>query len=208
MSRKKMPVRNFSIIILGNSHAGKTSLILRYTENNYSTSFSSTLGIDFKLKKFTVGNICVKLQIWDTGGQERFRTITRGYYDKAMGVIFAYDCSDIASYKEVEGWMAQFNNNAKEDVVKILVATKIDKDVKEVTTKMGQDIANKYNIPFYETSAKDNINVNEVFMEITNLLLVKNLDVKKTEDERKVKEISPKKLRSDKITKAKKDNCC
>ena len=130
-----------------------------------------SLGVDFKLKNITVGAIPVKVQIWDTGGQERFRTITKNYYEKADGVVLAYDCTDDKSFEEIRNWMTQIENHARPQVPKLLVASKCDlKDIK-VDSKEGQAIAAEFGMPFFETSAKVGTNVKTAFECIIHSIL-------------------------------------
>ena len=204
---KEKSVRNLNLILLGNSRAGKTCLIVRYTEDKYSSSFSSTLGIDFKLKMIPMKNYVVKLQVWDTGGQERFHTITKGYYGKAMGVILVYDSNDLKSYQDIKNWMMQIENHARKDIAKVLIAAKCDDDSHLVTKEMGQTMADEYGIPFYETSAKTGMNVTEAFECIVKEILDKKLDLSNEEiqaqnNEKKQKTIKLKKA------KKKKEGCC
>ena len=177
MKGQKGGTRNLSIIVLGDSQVGKTSLILRYTEDTFTGSFSSTLGVDFKLKKMTIGGTPVKLQIWDTSGQERFRTITKSYYGKAMGVVLVYDCTDIKSYQEIKCWMTQIENHARPDIIKVLVAAKCDKEDVKVTPEMGQSLADEYGIKFYMTSAKSGQNVSESFTYVAEEIYGNKIDL-------------------------------
>ncbi len=168
--------RNVSVIVLGNSHVGKTSLILRYTEDRFMPTFYSTLGIDFKMKTIDSGANKIKLQIWDTGGQERFRTMTRNYYEKAMGVVLVYDCTDAKSFHEVHNWLKQIENHVKHQVVTILVAAKKDRSDIAVNPALGRELAADYKIEFFETSAKTGENINKPFEYIAEEICRRNYD--------------------------------
>ena len=106
----------------------------------------------------------MKVQIWDTGGQERFRTITKNYYEKADGVVLAYDCTDERSFAEIQNWMTQLENHARPEVPKMLVSTKGDlsKDIK-VDPKQGRAVAEEFGMTFFETSAKVGTNIKVCF---------------------------------------------
>lgn len=106
------------------------------------------------------------MQIWDTAGQEKFRSIVQTYYKGAMGIILAYSVTDKKSFQDIEGWMKQIYNNASSDVVIVLVGNKCDLPERVVETSEGKRIADQYNIKFFETSAKDGINVFEAFYEL------------------------------------------
>jgi Ras-related protein Rab-1A len=96
----------FSIIIIGDQAVGKTSLMVKFAENQFKGDYKPTIGIDFKVKKIKVNdNTVVKLQVWDTAGQERFRTISQTYYQRADGVILAYDCSNSQSHENLTHWV-------------------------------------------------------------------------------------------------------
>ena len=178
MDAHKSSARNLNIIVLGDSQVGKSSLILRYTEDSFTGSFSSTLGIDFKTKTLKIGEFAVKLSIWDTSGQERFRTVTKSYYDKAMGVILVYDCTDVKSFQEIKCWITQIENHARPDIVKVLLATKCDKEDVKVTPEMGQILADEYELKFFVTSAKTGQNVNEAFNFLAEEVCKQRLDLK------------------------------
>ena len=114
-----------------------------------------TIGVDFKLKTIPVDDKKIKLQIWDTAGQERFRNITKTYYKGASGVILTYSITDKSSFENVEGWVKSIKENTSEDILQIMIGNKCDLEASRVVaTKEGQQLANKYNIPFFEVSAK------------------------------------------------------
>jgi Ras-related protein Rab-8A len=111
-----------------NAGVGKSCLLLRYSDDSFTSSFITTIGIDFKIKSIMCGDSKVKLQIWDTAGQERFRTITTAYYRGAMGILLVYDVSDEQSFTNVRNWMRQIDQNAAENVTRILIGNKCDVD--------------------------------------------------------------------------------
>ncbi|GMH45568.1 hypothetical protein BSKO_13525 [Bryopsis sp. KO-2023] len=161
------------LLLIGDSGVGKSCLLLRFSEDTFTTSFITTIGIDFKIKNIHLDNKWVKLQIWDTAGQERFRTITSAYYRGAMGILLVYDVTDEGSFKNVRNWIQNINQHASEKVNKILVGNKSDmKDnVRSVSQASGEALAREYGIPFFETSAKTGSNVEEVFMCIARSVL-------------------------------------
>jgi Ras-related protein Rab-8A len=106
-------------------------LLLRYSDDSFTSSFITTIGIDFKIKSITIGDAKVKLQIWDTAGQERFRTITTAYYRGAMGILLVYDVTDDTSFGNVRNWMRQIQQNAAENVNRVLLGNKCDIDPSE-----------------------------------------------------------------------------
>jgi len=127
------------------------------------TTHLTTIGIDFKIKTIDVDGKKIKMQIWDTAGQERFKTITQTYYKGAMGIILTYACNDRESFNSIENWMKQIKQHANEDVCKILVGNKSDLEDRQVTSEEGKKLADTFGIKFFETSAKDDLGVNDTF---------------------------------------------
>ena len=154
-------------LIIGDSGVGKTCILLRYCDNKFSFNHVSTVGLDFKSKLVEVDGKRIQLQIWDTAGQDRFKTITQTYYKGAKGIILSYSCNDKSSFANVENWMRQINDHASEGVVKMLLANKSDAPDRCVTTEEGQKLADSYGITFFEGSAKEDINIKEAFEELT-----------------------------------------
>lgn len=96
---------------------GKSSLLLRFSDNVFNESFLPTIGVDFKIRTFDLQGKTVKLQIWDTAGQERFKTITSSYYKGAHGIILVYDITDKGSFKDLETWLYEVESHADDNVV-------------------------------------------------------------------------------------------
>ncbi|KAG6436197.1 hypothetical protein SASPL_101082 [Salvia splendens] len=147
---------------------GKSCLLLRFSDGSFTTSFITTIGIDFKIRTVELDGKRIKLQIWDTAGQERFRTITTAYYRGAMGILLVYDVTDESSFNNIRNWIRNIEQHASDNVNKILVGNKADMDESKraVPTSKGQALADEYGIKFFETSAKTNLNVEEVFFSI------------------------------------------
>ena len=163
---------NFNIkiklLVIGDQSVGKTCLLERFVSSTFEESTLSTIGIDFRVKYLNIENITIKLHVWDTAGQERFRTITRSYFKGSHGVILVYDVTNRSSYENIDHWLKEIGKNADDNINKILVANKIDNiENRIITIEEGITLAKKYNLEIYETSAKNNINVDESFMDIT-----------------------------------------
>ncbi|KAJ0088877.1 hypothetical protein Patl1_31935 [Pistacia atlantica] len=192
------------LLLIGDSGVGKSCLLLRFSDGSFTTSFITTIGIDFKIRTIELDGKRIKLQIWDTAGQERFRTITTGqccvsivslredqtymhnfnfcvsaaYYRGAMGILLVYDVTDESSFnsncillftiRNIRNWIRNIEQHASDNVNKILVGNKADMDESKraVPTSKGQALADEYGIKFFETSAKTNLNVEEVFFSI------------------------------------------
>nr|CAB3265370.1 ras-related protein Rab-35 [Phallusia mammillata] len=161
----------FKLLIIGDSGVGKSSLLLRFADNTFSGSYITTIGVDFKIRTVEINGEKVKLQIWDTAGQERFRTITSTYYRGTHGVIVVYDVQSAESFVNVKRWLHEIEQNC-DTVNRILVGNKDDSpENKVVETADARKFADQLNITLFETSAKENKNVEEMFTEITRQVL-------------------------------------
>lgn len=179
----------FKLLIIGDSGVGKSSLLLRFSDNTFSGTYITTIGVDFKIRTVDVNGEKVKLQIWDTAGQERFRTITSTYYRGTHGVIVVYDVTSGESFANVKRWLHEIDQNC--DVVnRILVGNKDDdSDRKVVLTQDAQRFAEQMGIQLFETSAKENKNVEEMFLAITKLVLATKKEQMKKAAEQPVESI-------------------
>ncbi|KAK4392220.1 Ras-related protein RABE1c [Sesamum angolense] len=157
------------LLLIGDSGVGKSCLLLRFLMVLSPPVSLPPLGrIDFKIRTIELDGKRIKLQIWDTAGQERFRTITTAYYRGAMGILLVYDVTDESSFNNIRNWIRNIEQHASDNVNKILVGNKADMDESKraVPTSKGQALADEYGIKFFETSAKTNMNVEEVFFSI------------------------------------------
>ena len=155
------------LLMIGDSGVGKSCLLLRFSDDSFTPTFITTIGIDFKIKTIDLNGKRVKLQIWDTAGQERFRTITTAYYRGANGILLVYDVTDENSFLNIRNWMKSIDQHAADSVKRILIGNKSDMvNEKVIETGRGQSLADEYGIKFFECSAKTDQNVTEAFMEI------------------------------------------
>ncbi|XP_043834395.1 ras-related protein Rab-3D isoform X1 [Dromiciops gliroides] len=164
----------FKLLIIGNSSVGKTSFLFRYADDSFTSAFVSTVGIDFKVKTVYRNEKRVKLQIWDTAGQERYRTITTAYYRGAMGFLLMYDVSNQESFNAVQDWATQIKTYSWDNAQVILIGNKCDlEDERVVSTEDGKHLADDLGFEFFEASAKDNINVKQVFERLVDIICEK-----------------------------------
>lgn len=155
------------LLLIGDSGVGKSCLLLRFCEDEFTPSFITTIGIDFKIRTIDLDGKRVKLQVWDTAGQERFRTITTAYYRSAMGILLVYDVCDEKSFNNIRSWYANVQQHASENVVLILVGNKSDmSDKRVISQEQGQELADELGIPFIEASAKTTDNVEDTFFSL------------------------------------------
>ncbi|EAU83465.2 Rab18 [Coprinopsis cinerea okayama7 len=162
---------NVKLLLIGNSSVGKSSLLLRFSDEQWlpEDESSATIGVDFRVHKMEVKGKKVKLSIWDTAGQERFRTITSSYYRGAQGIILVYDVANRETFEALPRWYSELETYVSESVVKILVGNK--EYSRQVPTAEGEKFAQKMNSLFVEASAKTAVGVKEVFQELVERIL-------------------------------------
>ena len=166
-------ITNLSILLLGDSDSGKTSLLMRYVKNQYKENYISTVGLDSLVKNLIINEEDVRLHIMDTSGQERFKSLSQSYYKKVDGIIFVLDVTNRESYEGVKFWLKDALSYNKE-IVYVIVGNKID--LKNIIVVNENDIKSEEifkDIKYFETSAKENTNVEKPFEEIANLILQK-----------------------------------
>ncbi|CAL9099025.1 unnamed protein product [Musa textilis] len=150
----------FKLLLIGDSSVGKSCLLLRFADDSYVDSYISTIGVDFKIRTVELDGKTVKLQIWDTAGQEWFKTITSSYYRGAHGIIIVYDITEMESFDNIRQWLSEIDRYASDSVCKLLVGNKCDLvENRVVEMEKAKAFADSFGIPFIETSAKDSINV-------------------------------------------------
>ena len=189
----------YNVLLVGDSSGGKTCFLLRYCDKSFQDVHLSTIGLDYRLKSMTLkNNKNIKLQIWDTAGQDRFRAITKNYYKGANGIILIYDVTNMQTYENVKNWISQIKEEASPNVIIYLVGNKIDvpDEQRLIKAEDGQKIADEFNLPFKEASAKDGTNVNEIFQELLEEIDEKYAKIEVPKGERKNQLFTGKKKKS------------
>ena len=154
----------FKYIIVGNAAVGKSNLLMRFTQNKFTEEYQATIGLEFGSKNIEIKKKTYRIQIWDTAGQETFRSITRSYFKNSVCALVVYDITNRKSFEDVNIWIEEIQNQSPKTVLIVLVGNKIDlKAKREVSYDEGKALAFKNGISFLETSAKTGENVNEVF---------------------------------------------
>jgi len=160
------PAYIFKFIIVGNSAVGKSCLLLRFDEDRFQPIHDVTVGVTFSIKMVQIEGQDVKVQIWDTAGQEIFRSITRSYYRDSACAIIVYDITDRNSFEKVEDWIRDVRNLAPPDCILVLFGNKVDLEGNRAIQKsQGQDLADRHGLLFFETSAATGQNVAQAFNE-------------------------------------------
>jgi len=163
------------LLIIGESGVGKSSLLLRFTDDAFDPEQAATIGVDFKVKTVKVNGDKVKLAIWDTAGQERFRTLTPSYYRGGQGVIVVYDVTSRDSFTKIENWLTELETySTNQDLVKMLVGNKCDLEShgeRVVSKEEGLKCARKHQMMFIEASAKTREGVACAFEELVEKII-------------------------------------
>jgi small GTP-binding protein len=199
---------SLKILLIGDSQVGKTSLLLKYTEHIFPEEHIATIGVEYKDKFIIRDNFNIRLQIWDTAGQERFHSITKNIYRNANGVLFVYDITNKESFNNIKNWIKDLQNVGN-NIKAAIIGNKLDLESNRVITREEiEEISSEHNMPFLETSARENINVNEGFDLIVNELF-------KDKTQEQIIEMYSRKTRSDlsistskPSVKKKKRECC
>jgi len=163
--KSKQNDKTLKLLLLGDSAVGKSSLMFRFVEGTSpEDKMLATVGIDFKWTTVVVKDTTYRVQIWDTAGQEKFRTIARSYYRNVKGYILVYDITDRFSFEHIEYWLEELSNSGNPGTYMVLVGNKADReDERKVSTKEGKTFAKEHGAAFLETSAFNGTNVNELF---------------------------------------------
>lgn len=157
----------FKVVLIGDSGVGKSNLLSRFTRNEFSLETKATIGVEFATRSVTISNKVIKAQIWDTAGQERFRSVTSAYYHGSMGALLVYAVNNRDSFEKLDRWISEIKDKADPGIQIMVVGNKIDLgDERCVSTEDGKAFAEKHDVPFIETSAKDTTNVEKAFTEI------------------------------------------
>ena len=151
-------------VIVGDASVGKSNLLLRYTHGEFREEYQLTIGVEFGSNNLVINNNIYRIQIWDTAGQENFRSITRSYYKNSACALIVYDITRRLSFESLSDWIEDCKNSSPKTVVMVLVGNKCDlAQNREVNEEEGREFAEKHGMLFFETSAKTGQNVEEVF---------------------------------------------
>ena len=182
LSRKELL---FKLVIIGDSSTGKTSLLRRYCDNTFDENYKCTVGVDFQIKVLKMlDQRIVRLQIWDTAGQDRFKVMTKSYYRNAKGCLIIYDITRKETFENVKTWTEQYSQTNPEGrrSMMILGNKKDLEDQRQITTEEGKALADELECNFQEVSAKEGgEEIEELFFKLAETLLKQSDEKKATE---------------------------
>ena len=153
----------FKILTVGEFNVGKTSLILRFINDTFIETYMPTIGVDFFYKILDIENKIIAAQIWDFYSSEQFKRLPLSYYRNVLGIIIAYDITEIKSFEKLKNWINDIKMYAHKKVRLVLVGNKCDLSNRRITEEEGKKLADELDAKFFETSAKTGYNVNEAY---------------------------------------------
>ena len=188
----------YKILLLGDSTVGKTCFLLRYTDNTFLDLHMSTIGLDYRLKTMILENQrIVKVQLWDTAGQDKYRAITRNYYRGANGIILLFDVTNEKTYDNIKKWIISIKEEISDHICIVLIANKIDNvQERKINKEKGEKLAETYGIKLFECSAKTGEGVNESVFYLVEKIVENDPDFKNRGNNLRL------------ITNKKKKKCC
>jgi small GTP-binding protein len=161
-----------NILILGNTAVGKTSYILKYTEDEFQEMYLATVGIDFKVKVVKINNVSYRVYFYDTTGQEKYKSISLNMIKNANGIILMYDITKRKSFDSINEWIESVKNVKGSNFPMILLGNKIDEEGdRKISKEEGEKLAKNFDIDFFEISNRDGININEAGLAMINKII-------------------------------------
>ena len=166
----------FKYIFIGDTGVGKSCLLLQFTDQRFRQQHDLTIGVEFGSRTVKISDKNLKLQIWDTAGQESFKSITRSYYRGAAGALLVYDITRKETFNHLTRWLEEVRQNGNPDIMVMLIGNKADLDSRrQVSTEEGERFAKENGLIFLETSAKTAFNVEQAFLQ-TSQMIYDNID--------------------------------
>ena len=166
----------FKYIIVGDSSVGKSNLLMKFAHNKFTDEHQATIGVEFGAKNVEIDNQLYRIQIWDTAGQENFRSIPRAYYKNSVCAMVVYDITNMDSFRHVQNWIEDIRNQSPKTVLIILIGNKIDlEDKRVISYDEGSEFAIKNGIIFGETSAKSGDGIDDIFLKSAKEI-IKNMN--------------------------------
>ncbi|MCQ2820970.1 MAG: GTP-binding protein, partial [archaeon] len=168
MKKQQKIQGSFKILLLGNCAVGKTNILLRFTDNKFNPEYELTIGLNYRVKKMKIRDEEISVQIWDTSGEEKFKSLAKNFYRGSHGALLVYDITDEKSFKEVSNWAESLKDNADKNAAIVIIGNKVDlEEQRKIKKEQGENLAKEFGADFFETSAKENIGLNEAFQSIS-----------------------------------------
>lgn len=160
--------REVKVVLLGDTGVGKSSLVLRFVTNNFKPYSESTIGASFMSKMITVSSKQIKFQIWDTAGQEKYHSLAPMYYRGAAAAIVVYDITRASTFRTLKNWVDELKSKGPKDIAIAIAGNKADlENQREVDSGMASAYAEEIGALYLETSAKDDLNVHDIFIKLS-----------------------------------------
>jgi len=174
---KKLDI-SFKIIIIGDCGVGKSSLSLRATKNEFIESYKATIAFEFYIFNIKINNLNINLQIWDTCGQEEYRSLITSFYKNSSLAIIVYAIDNITSFNNVDSWIKDLKQYSNPNIKIILIGNKNDlNDKRQIEFEKGNQFAKDYNFDlFFETSAKSGLNVQNILIDAAKILYLEYMN--------------------------------
>jgi len=194
----------FKIVLIGDTSVGKSCLLTRFADDQFTDNYVTTIGVDFRFKTMIVMDKIIKVQVWDTAGEERYRSITNAYYRGAEGILIVFDLTNEESFKSIQNWINEVTVFTGKDVIIICLGNKSDLK-SEISKNIIDEFKKKTNLEIFNVSAKTGEGVEEAFKHIIELLIKKNTDKK---EENNAINLTPNTNNNNSPTDKKKESCC
>eukprot|EP00341_Mesodinium_pulex_P010414 CAMPEP_0116922212 /NCGR_PEP_ID=MMETSP0467-20121206/22123_1 /TAXON_ID=283647 /ORGANISM="Mesodinium pulex, Strain SPMC105" /LENGTH=199 /DNA_ID=CAMNT_0004600491 /DNA_START=18 /DNA_END=617 /DNA_ORIENTATION=- len=170
MSAEGKP-REVKVVLLGDTGVGKSSLVLRFVTNNFKPYSESTIGASFMSKMIMVDGKPIKFQIWDTAGQEKYHSLAPMYYRGAAAAIIVYDITRANTFKTLKNWVEELKAQGPQEIAIAVAGNKADlEDQREIESAAAAAYAQEIGAMYLETSAKDDLNVHDIFVQLSQRL--------------------------------------
>ena len=172
MSSSDPASNSFKVVVVGASGVGKTAIVHHLIEGNFREEGQPTIGVEFKSYTVQADSEVVKLQIWDTAGQERFRSVSKAYFRNALGAILVYDITQRPSFDELNMWLNDLRALAAPNASIIMIGNKLDlAEERQIVESEAEEFAKRYNLEYFETSAKNGDNIKDAFIRLGQEIL-------------------------------------
>ena len=171
------------LLIIGDSFVGKTSILDRYANNRFNSNYLATIGLENFTKDEVINGKTVRIKLWDTAGQEKFQSLTKGFFRNAQGIMVVYDVTKSETYQNIKYWTQSIKTHLgseTDNIAVIIIGNKIDSQVREVNKEEAELYSSELGYRYFETSAKTGQNINSTIEYLVNEVLKINKNKAKT----------------------------